>query len=267
MSSEQSPVLVTGGTGTLGRQVVRRLLARHQTVRVMSRRERPAGDREPYEWVSGDLVKGRGVGTAVAGARVIVHCATALTGGDEAATRHLVRAVRGSATEPRHLVYISIVGVDRVPLGYYRQKLRAERVLEDSGLPVTVLRATQFHELVVLMTTSQRWLPVAFALSGVRLQPVDSGEVAERLAELALGEPAGRAEDLGGPQVRTAQDLARSTLEACGRRRRVVPLWLPGRALRGYRAGGHLAPDRAVGRVTFEDHLAATAGSAGHPAR
>jgi uncharacterized protein YbjT (DUF2867 family) len=64
---------VTGGTGTLGRRVVRRLLERGRAVRVLSRRPRPADDREPYEWATGDLVKGTGIGEAVAGAAVIVH--------------------------------------------------------------------------------------------------------------------------------------------------------------------------------------------------
>ncbi|AXK33381.1 NAD-dependent epimerase/dehydratase family protein [Streptomyces armeniacus] len=261
------PVLVTGGTGTLGRQVVRRLLDRQRAVRVMSRRARPAGDRAPYEWASCDLAKGRGIDAAVAGVDTIVHCATTLTGDDEAAARRLLGAVRESDTELRHFVYVSIVGIDRVPLGYYRRKLAAEGVLESSGLPYTVLRTTQFHDLIALMATCQRRLPVVFTLSGVSFQPVDSGEVADRLVELAQAEPAGRVADMGGPEVRTARDLARSTLDAYVRRRRVVPLRLPGRAFGAYRAGGHLAPERAVGRLTFEDHLAATGGSAGRPAR
>ncbi|MGW7350506.1 SDR family oxidoreductase [Streptomyces sp. NPDC054784] len=261
------PVLVTGGTGTLGREVVRRLLARDRAVRVMSRWARPASDREPYEWASCDLVKGHRVEAAVVGVGAIVHCATTFTGDDGAVTRGLLRAVRDSGAECRHFVHVSIVGVDRVPLGYYRKKLAAEREVERSGLPYTVLRATQFHSLVARMTTAQRWLPAVCVPSGVSFQPIDPGEVAERLVDLVQGAPLGRADDLAGPQVRTAADLARGTLAAYGLRRPVVPLRLPGAAFRGYREGGHLAPERAVGRVTFEEHLAATTGAAGRPAR
>ena len=189
----------------------------------------------------------------MAGVDVIVHAATTLGRGDVEATRKLVAAAR-RAGSPR-LVYISIVGVDQVPLFYYRAKLSAERVVEASGLPWTILRATQFHDLIAAMSRVQRRLPVTFTLAKVRFQPIDVGEVAERLAELAVDEPRGRVSDIGGPEVREAVDLARTYLRAVGRRRRVVPLWLPGKTGRGYRRGGHLAPDHAVGRITFEEFL------------
>ncbi|MFP8902809.1 SDR family oxidoreductase [Streptomyces atacamensis] len=248
-------VLVTGGTGTLGRAVVRGLSARGLAVRLLSRRPRPAGDRGPCRWATGDLTTGEGVDAAVSGAGVIVHCATTLGRGDVAATRRLADAAHRAGSRP-HLVYISIVGVDRVPLPYYRAKLAAERVVAESGLPWTVLRATQFHDLIARVTDAQRLSPVALALAGVRFQPVDAEEVAERLADLAVGEPAGRVPDMGGPQVRDHAELTRATLRARGRRRPVLPLWLPGAAFRGYRAGGHLAPDHAVGRITYEEYLA-----------
>lgn len=73
---------------------------------------------------------------------------------------------------------------------------------------------------------------------------------------------------MGGPQVRTVREPAEATLRAYGRRRPVVPLRLPGRVFRAYRAGGHLTPERAVGTVTFEDNLAAvTPAAADRPAR
>jgi uncharacterized protein YbjT (DUF2867 family) len=85
--------------------------------------------------------------------------------------------------------------------------------------------------------------------------------VAGRLAELATGPAAGRVPDMGGPEVRAAADLARSYLEASGRHRRVLPVRLPGAAFAGYRRGGHLAPEHAVGRVTFTEFLAGRFGS------
>ncbi|WP_344631241.1 SDR family oxidoreductase [Streptomyces glaucosporus] len=255
-------VLVTGGTGTLGRRVVRRLPEEGRAVRVLSRRPRPTGDREPYDWATGDLSTGEGIDAAVAGVEAIVHCATTIGRGDVAATRRLVDAARRSGGDP-HLVHISIVGVDRVPFVYYRAKLAAERIVAESGLPWTVLRATQFHDLIAGIVDAQRMLPVTLALGGVRFQPVDAGEVADRLAALAVGGPAGRVPDVGGPQVRDHRELTRVTLRARGRRRPVLPLWLPGAVFRAYREGGHLAPDRAVGRVTYDEYLAARAPTAG----
>ena len=174
----------------------------------------------------------------------IVHCATAPTG-DAAATEHLVAAARRAGTP--HLVFVSIVGVDRIPLGYYREKVRAERVVESSGLPWTILRATQFHDFLVQMFTSAARTGLLPVLAGTSFQPVAVDDVADRLADLVDGPAQGRASDLGGPEIRPMADLARAWLAASGRRRAVVPLRLPGAIARGYRDGAHLTPEHADG--------------------
>ncbi|WP_410657488.1 SDR family oxidoreductase [Amycolatopsis sp. lyj-112] len=248
------PILVTGGTGALGREVVRLLLAEGRPVRVMSRRPRPADDRAAYEWAQCDLRTGAGAADAVDGAEVIIHCASTLGRGDEQVTRNLVEAAR-QAGNP-HLVYISIVGIDVIRFFYYNEKLASEKVVEESGLPWTVLRATQFHDLVAQASSAQRRLPVTFMPAGFRFQPVSTADVAARLVALASGEPAGRAPDLGGPEVRTARDLAEAYQRSTGRRTPVVPLWLPGKAFRAFRAGGNLTPENATGVGTFEEFLA-----------
>jgi uncharacterized protein YbjT (DUF2867 family) len=189
---------------------------------------------------------------AVAGVDSIVHCATSGSG-DEQATRTLIDAVRRSGASP-HLVYISIVGIDRIPMFYYRAKLESERLIEASSLPWTILRATQFHDLVAGLFHAQRHLPVLVAPT-FSFQPVDVRDVAARLAELASGPASGRVADLGGPQVRTARELAQIYLHAHGRRRRVLPLTLPGRAFAALRAGANLVPDGDRGRLTFEQFL------------
>jgi uncharacterized protein YbjT (DUF2867 family) len=253
-------VLVTGGTGTLGRVVARLLAADGHRVRVLSRRPRPAGvgpagvgpgGQSPAEWATGDLRTGQGIGAAVAGARVIVHCATGR--GDVRAAANLMKAAQ---KERPHLVYISIVGVDQVPVGYYKSKLEVERRVEASGLPWTVLRATQFHQLILRGCQALAHLPVLPVPARSSFQPIDAVEVAERLAGLAAGPAAGRVPDMGGPEIRGAADLARSYLRARGLRRPVLPVLLPGAAFAGYRRGGHLAPEHAVGRVTFDRFLA-----------
>lgn len=246
-------ILVTGGTGTLGRPVAQRLHAAGHEVRVLSRRARPAGDSFPYRSVAVDLRLGVGIDQAVADVDVVIHCATTLRGGDVEAARNLIDAARRAGSP--HLVYISIVGVDRMPFGYYGSKLAVERLIEGSGLPWTILRATQFHDMIVRMWATQRWLPVTLALAGVSFQPIDVREIADRLVELAAGSPGGRVPDLGGPQVRTSSDLARAYMRATGRRRWVLPVPVPGATFAALRRGDHLAPERAVGRVTFEEFL------------
>jgi uncharacterized protein YbjT (DUF2867 family) len=103
---------------------------------------------------------------------------------------------------------------------------------------------------VLLVARGLTRLPLVPAPATTSFQPIDAAEVADRLPDLAVGPPAGRVPDLGGPKVRTATDLPRAYLDAAGRRRPVLPVRLPGATFAGYRHGSHLTPDRAVGRRT-----------------
>jgi uncharacterized protein YbjT (DUF2867 family) len=256
-----SPILVTGGTGTLGRLVVRRLRDAGCDVRALSRRSRAA--RDGIQFMTGDLATGEGIEPAVDGVAAIVHCAGS-NKGDADLTRNLVRAA-SSQTRPPHLVYISVVGADRIPMvsrvdralfGYFESKRETERVVADSGLPWTTLRATQFHDLILTVAQQMAKLPVIPAPAGFQVQPIDADEVAARLVDLTLGEPAGRVPDMGGPRVYGMADLLRGYLRTTQRRRPIVPVWLPGKAARVFRAGGNLAPEQAVGHRTWEEFLA-----------
>ncbi|MDN3022451.1 SDR family oxidoreductase [Streptomyces sp. S.PB5] len=239
-------ILVTGGTGTLGRLVTERLRADGHEVRVLSRHA------QPY---AVDLREGgAALDAAVAGVDTIVHCASSQTGGDEKAAAHLIAAAQQAGV--RHFLYISIVGVDQVPFPYYRIKLAVEKQIEESGLGWTVLRATQFHDLVVRVLRAMAKSPVMLLPAGMSDQPIEVAEVADRLAELAAAPPAGRVTDMGGPEVRSFDSLARAYLKASGRKRAVLNVRLFGKAYRAFRAGGHLAPGHAVGKGTFEEYLA-----------
>ncbi|MCJ1680986.1 NAD(P)H-binding protein [Streptomyces sp. APSN-46.1] len=247
-----STILVTGGTGTLGTLVVTRLRDAGHEVRVLSRHAKDY----PV-----DLRDGSGLDAAMAGAEVVVHCAsdTRRAGkGDDVATGHLIEAARRAGTVT-NIVYISIVGVDLVPLGYYRMKYTVERLLEGSGPGVTILRTTQFHDLVAMVVDAMAKVPAPLPVllpKGVRVQPIAVEEVADRLAELATPVPAGRVPDMGGPEIRTLVELGRAYLAATGRRRRVVAVPLAGKAYGGFVRGGHLTPGHAVGKRTFADFLA-----------
>jgi uncharacterized protein YbjT (DUF2867 family) len=255
------PILVTGGTGTLGSLLVPRLLASGRPVRVLSRHRHQPQPGDGIEYVTGDLATGVGVATAVAGIETIAHLAGSAKGDDEKA-RNLVHAASGAGV--RHLVYISVVGADRVPVlsrtdramfGYYAAKRAAEQVIAGSGLPWTTLRATQFHDLVFTMVQQLAKLPVMPVPAGFRFQPVDAAAVAGRLAELTLGAPSGLVADIAGPRVYGLDELLRSYLQAGRRRRLRVPVRVPGQAARALRDGANLAPEHGTGRP-WEDFLA-----------
>jgi uncharacterized protein YbjT (DUF2867 family) len=147
--------------------------------------------------------------------------------------------------------------------GYFGAKFRAERIVADSGLPWTTLRATQVHDLTLTAVRQIARLPVIPVPSGFRFQPVDAGEVAARLVELSLGTPAGLVPDMGGPRVYPMADLVRGYLRASGKRRPILSVPIPGRAARALREGANLTPDHAVGTRTWEDFLAAQLGTPG----
>src|SRR5215831_16293750 len=252
-----SLVLVTGGTGTLGQHVVARLRVAACKVRVLSRSSHPPAD--GIEFVAGDLLTGEGIEAAVGGVGVIVHCASG-NKGDAGATRNLVRAA-SSLPEAPHLVYISIVGAELVSFRYVRVKLECEQIVAGSGLPWTTLRATQFYDLILKGAPTLARLPGVPVPAGFVVQPVGSGAVAARLAGLPLGRPAGRVRDMGGPQVLSFADLLHAYLRVSGRRRPVVPVWMPG--IRAVRSGALLvspeaaaAPGYAAGQRTWEEFLA-----------
>ena len=227
-------ITITGGTGTLGRRVVETLHAAGQAPSILSRRP-------GVGHVVADLQSGAGLPQALDGTQTVLHLATNRRS-DARATQHLLDAARTAGVQ--HLVYVSIVGVDAVPRGYYRSKLTCEELIASSGVPYTILRATQFHEFVADFLRPQRRLPRVVTLD-VPVQPISTAAVASRLASLAAASPAhGRVDDLGGPDVLPLAEFARQWLEARGAapeaaRRRVVEWHLPGRLAAAYRAGLH----------------------------
>ncbi len=244
------PVLVTGGTGRLGKLVVARLQDSGCEVRVLARHRRPVP--RGATLFTADLRAGQGIEPAVTSAAAIVHCATS-TRGDAQATRNLVAAA--SRTGRAHLVYVSIVGIDHIASwGYPKAKLAAEQIVADSGLPWTILRVTQFYDYCLANARKLSRFPVAPVPAGFTVQPVDPRDVAARLADLALGEPAGRAPDMAGPQVSDWADLLRGYLNASHRRRWVLPVRIPGtRAVRG---GALLPPPGCtLGSRTWDQFL------------
>lgn len=255
-----APILVTGGTGVLGRLVVSRLRKEGREVRVLSRSRHTGAD--GIEFVRGDLGTDDGIDAAMAGIETIVHCAGSPQGdGDKA--RNLVRAAKRVGAN--HVVYISVVGADRIPIvsrldrrlfGYFGAKRAAELIIADSGVPFTTLRATQFYDLVLTAMRQLSKSPIVPAPAGFRLQPIEADEVAARLVELALAPPAGLVPDMGGPRIYTMVDLIRRYLKTVGLRRPIMQVRMPGKAAGAFRAGVALAPERAVGRRTWEEFLA-----------
>jgi uncharacterized protein YbjT (DUF2867 family) len=242
-----SVVLVTGGSGTLGRPVVSVLRERGHEVRTLSR----TPGRGTH---TGDLNSGKGVLAAAAGADLVVHAASDTRHfgrADPVQTRHLLDACTGAS----HLLYISIVGIEDIPLGYYKRKLACEQLLGVHRVPYTTLRATQSHELIAVLLKAVQRLPIAPLPLDFLFQSVAAREVARRIADLIVGQPVGRAGDFGGPEVLTLGDMAQRWSEYRGGPRRMIRVPIPGPVGRGFRLGRATAPDHRDGVQRWDEFM------------
>lgn len=222
---------------------------------MLSHQSSPAVPPE-VEVVRGDLVSGIGLREAVAGVNAIIHCASApkeTSRVDVEGTRSLLQSASGSP----HFVYISIVGIERSSYSYYKSKRDTEVVIEQGHLPWSIVRATQFHDYVLRLIQSfgADTLPVVPVTGGMRFQSIDVGEMADRLVALAEQGPAGHTPDMGGPQVRTIEEMTEAYLRIRGRKATVRSEAPADDLFEAFRSGINLVPDHAVGTITWEAFL------------
>jgi uncharacterized protein YbjT (DUF2867 family) len=204
-------VLVTGGTGHLGRDLVPRL-KRSYRVRVLART--PESDPD-VQWVRGDLATGEGLADAVAGSQTVIHAATLSPAArrgyfvpkdlwsspaevERDGTARLLE--QAAAAGVGHMIYVSIVGIDKPRVPYLRRKLEAEYLVRQGPIPWSIARATQFHWLLDRMLGKMSLLPMV-PLPDMKVEPVDTGEFADYLVESVGNAPLGRLADFGGPEV------------------------------------------------------------------
>ncbi|WP_255771637.1 SDR family oxidoreductase [Pseudarthrobacter sulfonivorans] len=241
-------IAVAGGTGTLGRHVVTIAQARGHRVVSLSRAE------------GVDLVSGAGLAEALKGVDAVIDVANIQTLNGKksvdfftAVSGNLLRAEKVAGVG--HHVALSIVGVDRAPVGYYAGKLAQEDVVRNGGVPWTILRATQFHEFAPQMLERSSLGPLVL-VPRMASQPVAAHEVAAALIDAAEAGPQGRAADLGGPERKQMAHLVRAYARKHGQKKRVIEFTAPGRLWRAMRNGSLIpAAGAAVGRQTFGEWL------------
>lgn len=239
-----STYAVIGGTGTVGRHIVTGLRERGHEVRAL---HRGASD-YPV-----DLRDGTGLEAALAGCEILVDASNGPANRPESViVDGFRRAVNAAAAAGvGHLVCVSIVGIEDVPGRYYRAKVAQEQIVRDRDLPWTIVRSTQFHELVErALVACARWR--ISPRSGARLQPVAAAEAGAAIAAVAAAPDAGRTVTVGGPEVLDVSTLARQWSAARGRRGVPLALPMPPRVGRPLRAGALTCPSPDVqGSVSF----------------
>jgi len=242
-------VAIAGGTGVVGCHAADAAEAAGHDVVVLTRH-------------SGvDVATGAGLGAALDGVDVVIDTLNVMTMRGSTAEQFFVATARNlqeaaARSNVPHIVTLSIVGIDRVPgYPYYRAKLAQEQAMKAGTVPVTILRATQFHEFPVQVMRFARRGPLTF-VPRLRSQPVAARTVGEHLVRLATEQPGGTHE-LAGPEVHDISDLARRFAAVHGPRLRIVPVPVPGKSGRQIRRGALLATDgTTVDGPTFDQWLA-----------
>jgi uncharacterized protein YbjT (DUF2867 family) len=255
-------ILVTGGAGGLGSELVPLLRAAGNDVRIGSSRPQPDDLASSLEWAQGDLLTGEGIAESVAGIETIVHCASSpfkkTWETDVDGTKVLIDAAKAAGVG--HFYYISIVGVDRMTLAYYKAKYAAEQAVEASGIPFTILRATQFHTLLdAFMRQLFKRGPFLFVPGAAKFQLIDVSEVASRMAETMAAGPSGRLPDIGGPEVLTGAEIAKPWLKVSGVRAIRIPVPALGPASEMAK-GLNCCPENKFGTITWAQWLEKTYG-------
>ncbi|HTV11035.1 MAG TPA: hypothetical protein VME20_04165 [Acidimicrobiales bacterium] len=242
-------IAVAGGTGAAGRHTIDAL--------------RSAGhDAVPLSRAGGvDFSSGAGLPSALQGAEVVIDTLNTSARKLLPASAFFTGAARSlqssaSAQGARRLVLLSIVGADKVPYGYYQAKVAQEAAALDGPLPVSIVRATQFHELAAQVAKRFRKGLVALA-PRMAVQPVSAKSVGQLLAEVATASEAPAVTELAGPERAYLPDMAQALLHRLGTRVMVLPFSLRGDAGPAVQGGALLpGPGARIIGPSFEDWLA-----------
>jgi uncharacterized protein YbjT (DUF2867 family) len=258
-------ILVTGGTGHLGRDLVARL-KRAYRVRVLAR---SAGSDPDVDWIRGDLATGEGIADALAGSQTVIHAATlspaarrgypvpkdlwsSPTSVDREGTARLLD--QAAAAGVGHLIYVSIVGIDKPRMPYLRNKLEAEQLVQQGPVPWSIARAAQFHWLLDRMLGKMARLPMV-PLPDMAFEPVDTTDFADYLVESVAQGPSGRLADFGGPEVLTLAQVFEQWQEIRKHPARTMRIPLPSMARDAASAMSVSAPGSRHGKVTWAEWL------------
>jgi uncharacterized protein YbjT (DUF2867 family) len=262
-------ICVAGGTGQVGREVVRQALAAGHAVAVVSRNPPPSeapGRLGAADYFRADVTTGEGLAAALAGADVVIDClegrsGTARRNFADGGARLLAAAQDAGVVKA---VMMSIINCDQSNFGYYKSKAAKEHVYDRCGLETIAVRATQFHSLLASIFAAGSRLRIIPVFNGARFQPIAASDAAAAVLAAALEAPSGlrhRVLTVGGPEIAGMGELARDWKQASRSHGRLVRLPLPGAMGKYLRAGLNLAPGERHGTETFAGWLEKNADS------
>lgn len=208
-------IVVIGGTGVLGSKVVQKLSDRgHDAI--------AASPRTGVNALTGD-----GLTDVLANADVVVDVANSPSFDDGPVMEFFTKStanvlVAAQGAQVGHYVAVSIVGADELPKsGYLRAKVAQEKLITESGMPYSIVRATQFAEFTDAITASMT-MGDEIRVPDALIQPIAADDLAAEVARVATGAPLGGIEEIGGPEKITFEQMARDVMARNGQSKKVV---------------------------------------------
>ena len=248
--SEKSRILITGASGVLGTELCRILDKRNIPYTGAGRSESSR-----QNWVSIDLKTGKNLSEAVKDKDIVFHLASDTKNfsreSDVDGTEKLCTAALNAGV--RHFIYISIVGIDRVPYKYYEVKLEAEKKIINSGLQYSILRAVQFHDFLDMLLQKLMKFPIAVLPGSLKFQPIETSSVAGELLRIAENSPLNSVRNLGGKEILLLSEIMELWLKAQGRKRLVIPVPALGRMMKSLASGGLTCTEKSENSITWSE--------------
>lgn len=246
-------ILVTGSTGQLGSALLNQLKGSEYKVKITSRKKPVVIG--PFEWVYSDLLTGEGIEEAVKDVEVIIHAATSPIKNSRIIEVIGLEKFLSKLQHIKHFIYPSIVGIDEIPLKYYKLKYEAEELLKNSSIPYTIVRGTQFHSFVENLLLSKPLFKRYVIPGNIKFQSIDVGEFANHLIDIINKVPQGRTDDFGGPDIMTLREMAELKIKINNETNKVLNISLPGKLYKSFYDGKNTNFSQKIGKITFEEYL------------
>jgi len=246
-------VLVTGATGQLGLALLKQLKNSNYEVKITSRRK--PENTYHFEWVYSDFLTGEGFEEAIDDVDVIIHAATSPRKDSDIIDVSGLGKFFDMCQHIKHFIYPSIVGIADIPMKYYRNKYQAEKLLKNSSVSHTIVRATQFHSFVDNLFLSKPLFKRYLVPGDIKFQSVDVDEFATHLIQMINVGPQGKTDDFGGPEILTLRKMAELKTWVNNESTKVVNFSFPGKLYRAFLEGKNTNEQQKVGKITFEEYL------------
>ena len=254
-------VLITGGTGTLGQEISRQLLEKGYAVNILSSKDKPEIDFFT-NIIQGDLTDSASLKEAIESSDIIIHCASNPRNAqvvDIEGTKNLLALL--DSNKCKHFIYISISGVDKSDYPYYQTKYAVEKLIEATGLPYSILRATQFHDLVlyrIIQVFDQGIGKPIQIPANMKFQSIDKTDVAASIIKLASKQPTYTVTTIGGPEVLTLEFMIQTYFTQLDRNEEIEYIEPSMAFHQVFTSGINLCPENAVDGVTWAEYLNST---------